>query len=257
MKISRRDGWIGLAAILFCSVMTWFLIRTEYFPDALSLYQLPPQYLADRFLKNESYSPMILKWKGEEMGSMAVRVTPGSPLTLHGFVDVTVPVLGQKPKVRMDVDCHLKPTYEVSYMRLRGRIHDVRLEVIADPAKDLLTTHAQGEGFDTKREFRMKEISDSGAKNVLKEIPGLPEGFSIPNPKDISELGGQWRIIASSTRVYRKQDWMDAYMVHARMDENSWIKLWMSPTGEILEIKSSFGFSALNEEFFLGNTDPT
>ena len=44
----------------------------------------------------------------------------------------------------------------------------------------------------------------------------------------------------------------DAFLVEARMDRNFWVKLWMSPTGELLKMESGFGFSAVNREFFEG-----
>ncbi|MBI4028065.1 MAG: hypothetical protein HY360_23985 [Verrucomicrobia bacterium] len=248
----HRDRWITGCLGLFCGIMTWLLVRSEYFPESSPFHRLPPGYVAERFLKNESLSSMKVTWKGEDVGSLTVRVTPGERPLVSGATSLVLPVLGQKPRLHLDLECRLKHNREMERVRLRGKLHEMNFDVTADTATDRLQLEARGPAVDVKREFSLNDMSRSGGRKVFEEMPDLANQASLPSQDAVAAMARGWQMTASSSRIHRLGDWMEAYLVEARLDANSWAKLWISPTGELLKLESSFGLSAINTDFFEG-----
>lgn len=239
----------------FCAVMTYLLVRSEYFPESSPLHRLPPAFVGERFLRHESSSALKVVWKGENVGSLNIRVAPGGLPSISGSGQLDIPILGRRPRLTFETDCRLKPDRHLRRLMLRGALDQVAFEVLADSETDSLRVSAHGPGVDEEREFRMSELERGGGKGVLANLQGLPPD-AVRSPDQINAMTQTARLQAASTRIERLGEWMDAYMVEGRVDANSWVKLWMSPTGEILKLESSFGLTAINEDFFEGLSLP-
>ncbi len=256
----HRDCWITLLLVLFCGVMTWQLVRSEYFPESSSIHQLPPSYVAERFLKHQSASLMKILWKGEDIGVFSVRVNPTIKPTLKGSVNLEFPMLETKSKIHLEMECDFKnPRYEVDQLHLHGTFREVNFDLTADSKKKKMNLYVQGGEFHINKEFPWNhavDITGNGDKEWIKQIPGLPNSFFLPSEEAISSMAQHWEMAATSTRVFRLGSWMEAYLVEWWMDKkmkkSGWAKLWMSPTGELLKLESDFGIGAVNEEFFEG-----
>jgi hypothetical protein len=216
--------------MLFCGIMTTVLIQSEYFPESSPFHQLPPRYVAERFLRHESSSTLRVTWKGEDVGVFLVRVTPGPKPLIRSTARMIIPILGRKPHLRLDLECFLKTNRDIEWLHINGKFQDIVFEMTADSKTNKLNLLAQGSGIDEKREFLISELRTSGGKVLLKNIPGLPDDVPIPSQEALSSMAESWQLTTSSARVDRQGDWMDAYMMEARVDGNSWVKLWLSPT---------------------------
>lgn len=253
MSSKQLDYWITGVLILFCGIMTVFLVRSEYYPEASSLHQLPPRYVVERFLRYENSSAMAVIWRGETLGSLLVRVVPGKYPLIKGSAQLAVPLLSEKPRMLMEVDCLLGLNREMKQMRFHGKLQDIALDIFADSEKNHCEIKTKGMGLNEKREFLLTDLKKSSGSNILKTITGLSEGIPpVPSPESLSGMAQHWQMNASSARLSRHGDWMDVYLVEARIDANSWVKLWMSLTGELLKLESSFGLTMSNEDFFQG-----
>ena len=252
-KFSRRDLGITSVLVAFCAVMTFLLIRSEYFPESSALYRLPPRYLAERFLKNDSSSSLKLTWKGEPVGSFMVRVTPGEKPFIKCSTQFEMPILGKRPKANLEMECKLLQNRDVERFRLRGTAQEIHFEILADAPSDKLDVSAIGPGLNEKRYFVWSDLIKDHGKAFLKQLPHLPGNILLPTqfPQGLTDESS-WKITASSSKISRLGDFMEVLVLDARLDANSWLKLWMSLTGEILKVESSFGLSALNEDFFEG-----
>jgi hypothetical protein len=250
--LKPSDHWIAFILTLFCGTMTFFLVRSEYFPESSPFHRLPPWYVAERLLRHESSSTLKVTWKGEDVGTFLVRVIPGAQPLIRSSAQVIVPVLGKRPRLRFDLECVLKKNRDIARLNLNGRFQEIVFEVVADSDTNKFRMLAQGEGINEKREFPLSDLRDHGGRKILKDMPGLPSDVPIPSEESLASMAASWQFTASSARIDRRGDWMDAYLMEARVDGNSWVKLWISPTGELLKLESSFGLSAMNDDFFEG-----
>ena len=246
------DRWITAGLVLFCGVMTWLLVRSEYFPELSLLHRLPPHYILDRFLKNESSSTLEVTWKGENIGECSLRVIPGEKILLYGSTKLVIPILGQKPKFQMKMDCRLKSNRAMDRLHLQGQAQEMNFDLLADTAQDRVRLELHGDGLSEKREFVLSEILRNGGRGALEQIPELSQVSSLSAQEAVTTMAQDWKVMACLSRVLRRGDWMEAYFVETRLDRHSWARLWMSPTGDILKLESSFGLSVLNVDFFEG-----
>lgn len=251
-KFSAQDWRVTFILVVFCAIMTFLLVRNEYFPETSLFNKLPPRLIADRFLKGDATSSLKLVWKGETVGGVMIRVTPGKKPFIKSSTQFEMPILGKRPKASLDMECKLLANHDVERFRLRGHSEEARFEILVDAPSNKLEVAGIGYGVNEKRTYALSDFTRDRGRAILKQLPKLPGGFSIPTEFPKTNLGEGWRVTASLARVSRLGDWMDAYLLHVRADANSWIKLWMSPTGEILKLESSFGLSALNEDFYEG-----
>ncbi len=222
--------------------MTWFLVENEYITESSSIHQLPIEYLSEKFLHYENNSTLKISWKGETIGGISIQVLPKLGPTLRGTSRLVVPLLGQRPKVRMDWDLKMKSGNLLDHLQLNGRFDDVVFNLTADSATGKMNLKVVGNGINETREFPLSENLAQKSSELLSQTSSLP----MLEPTQFKD----YQLQASSVRVFRHDDWMDAYLLEARIDANSWFKLWMSPSGELLKADSSFGLSAINEEFF-------
>lgn len=248
------DRVIAMILVLFCAGMTFVLVRSEYFPETSLLHRVPPQYVWKRFLRFDSASGLKFTWKGEAVGTLSMRVLAGERPTLNGSTDLVFPILGERPKLQMELQCRLKANHDLDSLRLRGVFHDITFTAVADAATDRLELTATGAGFDEKRGFSMKELAASGGRDWLKQMPGLADSGTLPSETAMNDMSQAVRWNAATTWLMRQGSRMEAFVVEGRLDANSWLKLWMSPTGDLLKLDSSFGLSAINEDFFTGAT---
>lgn len=228
------------------------LIRTEYFPEASSLYHLPLQYVAERFLKCESLSILKLIWKGEDIGSLTLRVIPGKRPLLKSSAQLVVPILNQRPSLYAEMNCRLKSNRDIEHLQLQGSFREIAYEMWVNTLDHKMVLEVHGDGVNEKREFVLDDFMENSGKNFLRQIPGVPEKLSPPFQEMVAGVMRNIQFNAFTARIQRLGDWMEVYLVEARLDVNSWIKLWISPTGELLKLESSFGFQAMNEDFFQG-----
>jgi len=249
---TRRHHWITAGLVLFCGVMTFFLARSEYFPESSLLNRLPPRYVFEKVLRNENVSSMKIEWKEEAVGALTFRVTPGERTVVRSSVQGTIPILGQKPKARLDMVCALRTGRDVESFRIQGRWQEMDFLVAAEAPIEKIEIEVRGRGMNVKREWAVRDFLKLDGAGRMSAIPELPSGAFLARAREWSGAVGRWRTSASSARISRRGDWMDAYLLSVRADENTWARIWISPTGELLKMESSFGLSAINEDFFEG-----
>ena len=237
---------------MFCGGMTFFLARSEFSPESSLLHQVPPQYVLQKILKHENISALKIDWKDETIGSFNLRVTTGERPLVRSSLQCVIPALGQKPKLRFEINCRLKSNREVESFRIQGRWQEIDFTAVSDDPGGRIELEAHGPGIDTKRDFFARDFLKPGNTNLLAAIPEFSRQAPLLQAGDPSAMLGRWRANASSTRISRRDEWMDAYLLSARLDENFWVKVWVSPTGELLKLDSSFGLRAINEDFFEG-----
>jgi len=226
---------------LFCGVMTWLLIENEYLMESSIFHRLPVEYLREKFFQHENQSTLKIVWKGETIGGIALQVFPRQGPALRGTSQLIIPILGQKPSLRIEMELKLKQDYELDQLELTGKYDGMNFDVSASSKTGKLKFKIDGKGISEEHELSLADVTSERREELLTKMPSLP---SLP----INTKGYQLR--ASSVRIYRHEDWMDAYLLETRIDANSWLKIWMSPTGELLKADSSFGLTAINEDFF-------
>jgi hypothetical protein len=248
--VRTSHHWITGILALFCVVMTFLLIRSEYFPESSLLQKVPPEFVADRLLKHTTASSLKIQWKGEDIGSFNLRVLSGAKIRMNSLLDCDVPVLGRKNKLRVESFGLLRSDRQVERLFIRGRWQASAFELRANSENDQVVVMAKGDGVDIRREFRFKDLLQAGITDRMDAISNLPKEVPAAEARQIASQFTRWRVNAWNTRIHRFGDWMDAYLVSARLDDNWWFKLWISPTGELLRLDSSFGLRATNEDFF-------
>jgi hypothetical protein len=245
----RRHG-VTLALALACAGMTVLLVRSELCPESSSAHRMPPALVLARFLRGESQSALGLWWKGERVGSCLLRVFPGSLTRLHGVLEGSVPVLGRRHAGKVELDCSLRRARELEALRVRGRVEDVSVDVQADAARNLVRWRVAGGGMNEEREMPLRELAEGGVAGLQKRLGELPQEWRTPAAGQLAAGARAWKLFAASTRLSRRGVSVDAYVLEARLDANWWARLWVSPTGELLKLESSFGLRALNEDYF-------
>ena len=248
--VKARDAVITMLLTFFCAGMTFLLMRGEYFPESSLVHRVPPQYLLTRFLRFDSASGLSFTWKDENVGTLSVRVLAGRRPTVNGSTDLVFPILGEKPKLRMEWQCRLKTNRDLDALQLHGVFQEIRFALSADAALNRLDLEAVGAGLQEKHSFPLKELTANGGRDWMKQMPGLAGAGVLPSEEAMNTMSQTVQWNAASTWVMRQGARMDAYVLEARVDANSWFKLWMSPTGDLLKLDSSFGLSAINEDFF-------
>lgn len=243
--------------VLFCGTMTFLLIRSEYYPEGSALQQVPPAHLLTRFLRNEALSSLSVLWKGEPIGAVSLRVyAPNMGGTLmSGTVRVILPILGREPKFHMDMQCRVKSRKEFDRLHLNGKFETTSFDVDADAARDLLRIESSGPHGQERHELKLSELTTNGGKNIVGKFPQLKDMGSLPSAQSVESTLAAVRLTAASTKLKRRGEMMDAYVFQIRQDANLWFKLWMAPTGDLLKFDSSFGLTALNEDYFEGNEE--
>jgi hypothetical protein len=252
----KRDGIITAALLVFCAVMTFFLIRVEYFSEFSFLHRIPTSHLLSRFLRGDNTSALKLTWKNHDAGSFSVRVTPGEKPFLKSSGQIFFYLLTKKEKIHFDSECRLNSRREVERFRIHGILGETRFRFQVDTLKDLFRIDLEGLDSPFQWECSLKDIIENGGEKFLKQLPELPWGIPLPKRWSASSLVEGWTTVASTVRIDRLGDWMDAYLLLARSNQSQWVKLWMSPTGDILEFDSSFGWRAKNIDFFEGINAP-
>lgn len=258
----KRHG-VTLLLFAFCAVMTGLLVRSELFPESSWVRRLPPELVLNRVLGGDSQSSLNIWWKGERVGSCFLRVFPGTTTRLHGMLEGYLPVLGKRHTGRFEVDgsvarlrgrshssvAKARP-YDLQTLRLRGKVEDVSVEIHANAAENLVRWRIKGGGMDEAREVPLRELAAGGVDGLREKLGELPPDLRIPRAGQMASAVRGWKLLAAATRVQRRGSPMDAFLVEARLDANWWARLWVSPTGELLKLESSFGLRALNEDFF-------
>ena len=250
-----RESWITVFLLSFCCIMTGFLIRSEYSLEGSLLHQIPPSYITYRFFKNDSFSLLKMMWKDQPSGTLSLRVITGFKPLLIGAIQLTAP-----SKIHSEIECHLKPDHRVNWLHLRGGLQKIDFDLLADSAKNKIHFQLQGDGFNQTQEFAWQQpssLTNAVPKKMIEQVSGFPLPIGLPSQEMMMNMASRWKVDAFRTRVYRLEDWMDAYLLHIYMDRDFWLKAWMSPTGELLKFESSFGFSGVNEDFFRGITEET
>ena len=246
MSKKFRDLGITLVLVIFCGVMTYFLIQSEYFPDS-TLQQVPLQTVLSKIFRNQSTSPLKVFWRDEEMGTVTFRLLSGNPAFLNVKVNVVLPILGEKPKLDCDVDCRFSKDRELIHLKAVGKADDVKFDISSD--QKTVKVKVKGGGWDEDREIPIQNLRLDD-KNLAKSIPELGKELDAHHIQQAQNLIDQWKWTASATRLKRKGDWIDTYLVKGELDQKIWIALWLTPTGEILKVDSGFGLNATNEDFF-------
>lgn len=241
-----RDLRITLLLLLFCAVMTFFLIRSEFYPNS-TLQEIPLQTVLNKVFRHQSTSPLKVFWREEDIGFITIRLLSGTPTFLNVKADVVLPVLGEKPQLRCDVDCRFSKNREMTHLKAVGKLDEINFELSSD--QKTIKFKAKGGGLDEEREIPLQNLRLNN-KDLLKPIPELSEQLSAHDIDEAQALVSQWKWTASASRLQRKGDWLDTYLVKGEIDQKIWIRLWLTPTGELLKVDSGFGLSAVNEEFF-------
>ncbi|MDD2709746.1 MAG: hypothetical protein PHV34_17300 [Verrucomicrobiae bacterium] len=253
----RRDGIITFALAVFAAVMTFLLVRSEYFPETSMLRRLTSRQVLEKVLRHETASTLKVIWKGEETGVFNFRVSPGERgrVRLNVFFQGEVPVLGEKHRMSFDASAILSSGERLEFMRILAHWRETVCEVFfrersGSVVEGEVEWNVQGGGMNEHRRCSWKDLTDVGKTNVWTGLPELKDVMDPKRSKEAVAALEQCRLQAWSTRIHRHEDWMDAYLLSVRLDENWWGKLWLSPTGELLKLESSFGLRMINEDFF-------
>jgi hypothetical protein len=251
--VSKKSRDLGIALLLltFCGVMTYFLIRSEYYPNS-TLQEVPLQTVLSKVFRHQSTSPLRVFWRDEEMGIITIRLLSGSPTFMNVKVDVVLPVLGEKPKLQCDVDCRFSKSRELTNLKAVGKVDEVKFDISSD--QKVIKLKVKGGGWDEERELPIKNLRLDD-KDLSKSIPELKEELSARHIEQAQSLIDQWKWSASASRLQRKGDWIDTYVIKGELDQKIWIRLWLTQTGELLKVDSGFGLNAVNEDFF-GTENP-
>jgi hypothetical protein len=226
--------------------MTYFLIRSEYFPNS-TLQEVPLQTVLSKVFRHQSTSPLKVFWREEEIGMITFRLLSGSPAFMNVKVDVVLPVLGEKPKLQCDVDGRFSKSRELTHLKAVGKVDDVKFDISSD--QKVIKLKVKGAGWDEDREIPIKNLRLDD-KDLSKALPELKEELSPHHIEQAHALLDQWKWTASASRLQRKGDWIDTYVIKGELDQKIWMRLWLTQTGELLKVDSGFGLNAVNEDFF-------
>lgn len=227
---------------LFWLVMVSLLIRSEYFPESASLYRLPISYVGRKVFTSDTGSDLSIFYKKTYVGRLMMEPSPPNERLLKGTIKLDWPVLGHAYRGDIYFTFGFNPSLEIDQFAITSKSEGALVIIEGAKITDRIKAVFRSGDVAIDREFRWGELerrkfegvvdglkSDFGGQFGLQQ---LPPGFAAGFPR---QLG--W--FAASANLTRDDKRIDTLLIATEGDRDYWVKIWVTPSGEILLVQTS------------------
>jgi hypothetical protein len=223
---------------LFWIVMVTLLIRSEYFPEHASLYRLPVSYVGKKIFTSDTGSDMTIYYKQNVVGRIMIEPSPPNERILKGNLKLDWPVLGQQYEGEAYFTFLFNPALEVDQFSIASKSDNSSLIVDGSRLEDNINAHFRVNDVKLDRRYKWAELEKQSYEGMMA---GLNQQLGIQQlPPAL--LAGKVRKItwyAASGNLTRRGDKIDALLIATEGDRDYWVKVWVTPSGEILMVETS------------------
>jgi len=223
---------------LFWIVMVTLLIRSEYFPEHASLYRLPVSYVGKKIFTSDTGSDLAVYYKDTFVGRVQIEPSPPNQNLLKGNVKLDWPVLGQAYRGEAFFAILFNPRLDVDQFSLTSKSDDASLVIEGSRLADRIEANLNINQSRVTRRFTWSELEKQnyeGALTGLNEQAGMPQ---LP-PAMLAGTAQRLRWFAASANLNRNGEKIDALLIATEGDRDYWVKIWVTPSGEILLVQTS------------------
>ena len=223
---------------LFWIVMVTLLIRSEYFSENASLYRLPISYVGKKIFGSDTGSDLAIYYKKTFVGRMLIEPSPPNQRLLKGSVKLDWPVLGRPYHGEAYFTFLFNPKLGVDQFSLTSRSDDSALVVEGSRLTDRIDADLRVNEARIKRRFIWSDLEKQNYEGV---VTGLNEQLGVQQmpPALLSGTAQRIRWFAASANMRRNGEKIDALLIATEGDRDYWVKIWVTPSGEILQLQTS------------------
>jgi hypothetical protein len=222
---------------LFWAVMVALLIRSEYFPEHASLYRLPPEFVAHKIFRSDTGSDLTIYYKDVIVGRARIEPAPLAQNVLKGSVQLNWPGLGKNYQSESYFTFIFNSKLEAQQFGVSSRGEQTTVFVEGNRAQNKLTATIQIAGSAVEKRLKWSDLEEQKFDVLTAELqgagtPGLPPGL-------LAEAGKEIHWYGASTSLRRGERKIDAFMIASEGNRDYWVKLWLTPSGEVLLVQTS------------------
>jgi hypothetical protein len=255
--------------VAFWAAMMAALVRVEILPRPLPLEAVPTERVLRKLFANPVPARLKVYYKGAEIGSWRVEISPaaergplgdGAGQVPAGAYEVSsslwlrLSVFGIPSQLQLRSVSVFNERYEMERIHARTTVGGSRVEVAGDVrTRKVRVSFDVGEMRDL-REFDFSQMQGAELAGALG-MPalanfsflgagGVPGAFGAP-------VAAQVRARPVTTvhldRFSVAGGWVRAYLVESGLDDSMWARMWVSEMGEVLRVETSLGLTMLSE----------
>ncbi len=221
---------------LFWVVMVMLLIRSEYFPQQASLYRLPVSYVGKKIFGSDTGSDLAMYYKQFFVGRMLIAPSPPGERVLKGSVKLDWPVLGQPYRAEIYYSFLFNPMLGIDAFNLTSKSESGSVAITGNRLMDRIDAGLHFQSMTIDQHFKWSELE---RKNYADLITSLGQD---PGLQQLSLAGGtakEIRWYAASASLMRGDKRTDALVIATESNRDYWIKIWVTPSGEVLLVQTS------------------
>lgn len=237
------------AIILFWCVMSFLLVRLVVSPDSSGFMDVPVSHVVKMLFVGGQTSELSIYEHGNPAGSFSLRpdpVTkePGRTLLFSGNLAVALPFMARQRFVMQgsaNMDSSLRPGPLKALFGVRDSPNTIQLEVV--PSRHLVRYQIRNVDGTTSASF---PLDDSGAEKAMKAlgvdanaVEGIRKGMDAPV------------VTAKRSFLKMRNEKIEAYVVTIRQGETTLADIYVSQLGQILFVRTSFGYTLGSEDISL------
>lgn len=251
---------LAIIIVTFWLVMTAALVRLEFFPEPLSVSEVPPELVLRKIFHNTDSPGLNVFYQGAPLGFCKIDFTPlhdatelpaGSPIPptryrVQSELTLTLATSAFPQRLRLTGDSYFNSRFEMESFHLRSNIGEGRFEVRGDSVSNKVVLDMELGEFRDHRELDFSRIQGAGLAGAVG-LPGL-SSFGLIGGVPVSP--GGLGMAQPTTRIYLTdlhlgEAVMRTYLLDSRLDDSLWSKMWVSQRGEILKIETSIGVTMI------------
>lgn len=224
---------------LFWIVMVALLVRSEYFPEHASLYQLPISYVGRKIFTSDTGSDMAILYKQIYVGKIFIEPSPTNERVLKGNIRLNWPVLGKAVRAEIFFSFTFNPKLEVEEFNINSHSEDTVLNFDGSRLQDRIDANFRINGSIIEKHFKWSEMERKNFEDTMMSGVNDQLGLQQLPPALIAGSTQELRWYAASANLTRHDRKVDALLIATEGNRDYWVKIWVTPSGEILFIQTS------------------
>ena len=272
--------------IAFWTAMMTALVRIEIFPASVAVEVFPTDRVLQKIFANpDPVRLMKVFYNGDDIGECRIHITP-PPLTSKPAADgssnteadvykvssdlrLRLSALGMPSRLWLTGESWFTRNMELGYFDFStiigegrpggGRFGDGYVYVNGDDrTKKVKMKFGFGDWSDV-RTFSFDQVKGAGFANALG-LPGMANfglfgGGGLPGALAASSARGMRAQPETTTYVDHLQiagNSERVYLMYSKIDDQTWIKMWVDDSGQVLQITTSLGLEMRTDDVSLG-----
>ena len=224
---------------LFWIVMVALLIRSEYFPDQASLYQLPITYVGRKIFTSDTGSDMAIFYKQTYVGKLFIEPSPSNERILKGNIKLNWPILGKPYRAEIFFAFTYNPKLDIERFALNSHSEGAVLSIDGSRLEDRMDANFRFNGVVMDRRFKWSEMEQRHFDGVMSGVVNDQLGMQQLPPVALAVTSQDLHWYAASTTLTRGNKKIEALLIATKDNRDYEIKIWVTPSGELLLIQTA------------------